>query len=608
MKRSLAILREKRDERQVMECLRVKIQHLKKMENIARREYEKARKAYKQVFENLGKKASWKNIIRRLTKINSGWYSAGMEKAKKKIAWSVSKIKTPLEEKKKQGEEAWVEEMARGRGSAREKVKIEVPAYDYTPSADELDALRLPHSFKLLPEVSEEEVRVQAEICRHKARWDRSSRDMVNGRELPESQEPLTLREHVSNEEGHEVINPEDRICDFTKLRPTNVKNNPRVMIPGPRPPIEEAELLTRTSQIEQKILGSLSLEESLVYSNITPGERRGILSLQKGVADGKIVVYPTDKSGKLAVASRASWVRQGLVHVSKDELVRWERVEIAQRVVRCHTRALNRIFKPGSSHGDMAAARTEEAKELRATTIPVFSLMAKDHKWREAGADPATRGVCGAARSINGELSEYLADILDASTQGVDTGERISTEDMLAGLDSLAQDLEKPGAVPAEGVTVCSIDAVALYPEIDVVEGAKIARKAIEQSKTIYEGVDYGWAGRYIALNCSPQEIAKDKLSKLVPFRKQNRGKRPTILTVDCEDKKERWCWSRHPNTFSPAEKRKLLGKVVEILVKVTFENHFYKWNNNIYRQTKGGPIGLRAAQSLARIIMDVD
>ena len=84
--------------------------------------------------------------------------------------------------------------MARGRGSAREKVKIEVPAYDYTPSADELDALRLPHSFKLLPEVSEEEVRVQAEICRHKARWDRSSRDMVNGRELTESQEPLTLK------------------------------------------------------------------------------------------------------------------------------------------------------------------------------------------------------------------------------------------------------------------------------------------------------------------------------------------------------------------------------------------------------------------------------
>ena len=86
----------------------------------------------------------------------------------------------------------------------------------------------------------------------------------------------------------------------------------------------------------------------------------------------------------------------------------------------------------------------------------------------------------------------------------------------------------------------------------------------------------------------------------------RHNRGRRPTILTVDSEDSKERWIWKKHPDSFSPQEKRKLLGKVVEILVKVTFENHFYKWNNNIYRQTRGGPIGLRAAQSLARIIMD--
>ena len=77
---------------------------------------------------------------------------------------------------------------------------------------------------------------------------------------------------------------------------------------------------------MEQKILESLNLEESLVYSNLTPGEHRGVLSLQKKVADGDIVVYPTNKSGKLAVTCRDSWIRQGLVHVSKDEVVNWKR------------------------------------------------------------------------------------------------------------------------------------------------------------------------------------------------------------------------------------------------------------------------------------------
>ena len=131
----------------------------------------------------------------------------------------------------------------------------------------------------------------------------------------------------------------------------------------------------------------------------------------------------------------------------------------------------------------------------------------------------------------------------------------------MLAGLDALAQDLEKPGAVPEGGFTVCSIDATALYPMINVIEGAKIARRSIENSKTVYEGVDYRWAGRYVALNCSPEEITRDKLSKLIPFRKHNRCRWPTILTVDREDSKERWLWKKHSDSFSPQEKRKILG-----------------------------------------------
>ena len=48
----------------------------------------------------------------------------------------------------------------------------------------------------------------------------------------------------------------------------------------------------------------------------------------------------------------------------------------------------------------------------------------------------------------------------------------------MLGGHDSLAQDLENSCTVPAGGITVCNMDAVGLYPKIDVVEGAKISRK----------------------------------------------------------------------------------------------------------------------------------
>merc|ERR1711867_408073 len=143
----------------------------------------------------------------------------------------------------------------------------------------------------------------------------------------------------------------------------------------------------------------------------------------------------------------------------------------------------LNRIFMPGSSHGEATALRTEEAKELRATTIPIFSLLAKDHKWTEVGQDPKTRGVCYASKSINGEMSEYVSDILDAVSNERDTGERISSEDLLHSLDKLAKQLREPGMTPSEGITVCSIDAESLYPKMKIKECARLGREAVENS-----------------------------------------------------------------------------------------------------------------------------
>ena len=62
-----------------------------------------------------------------------------------------------------------------------------------------------------------------------------------------------------------------------------------------------------------------------------------------------------------------------------------------------------------------------------------------KDHKKRgEDGLFP-TRPVCGANRSPNGELSEWISDIIDAAIEVRGTSESISTEDLLSLIDSMA-------------------------------------------------------------------------------------------------------------------------------------------------------------------------
>ena len=67
------------------------------------------------------------------------------------------------------------------------------------------------------------------------------------------------------------------------------------------------------------------------------------------------------------------------------------------------------------------------------------------------------------------------------------------------------------------------------------------------------------------------------------------------------------RWKWPKDPQKYSEEEKRRIMGKLVEILIKTTFQTHFYKWNRKIFKQREGGPIGLRASGTVAKLIMEL-
>ena len=40
--------------------------------------------------------------------------------------------------------------------------------------------------------------------------------------------------------------------------------------------------------------------------------------------------------------------------------------------------------------------------------------------------------------------------------------------------------------------------------------------------------------------------------------------------------------------------------------MIKLVFRTHFYEWEGTLYRQTSGGPIGLRASGLIGEILMD--
>ena len=176
----------------------------------------------------------------------------------------------------------------------------------------------------------------------------------------------------------------------------------------------------------------------------MTKSEEAGRKKLRKRCESGEIVCVRTDKSDKVAVVTSEMYDEMGDVHVDKDKVVDWKKVEEIKEVVNGHLKALNRVFRTGENHGEKAMRRAWRAKEAKATILPLLHLLVKDHKEVGEGQNPKTRPVCGAATGINGELSEWIADIVEAALQGVDNKEVISTEEMLAHVDRVNKEWEE--------------------------------------------------------------------------------------------------------------------------------------------------------------------
>ena len=91
------------------------------------------------------------------------------------------------------------------------------------------------------------------------------------------------------------------------------------------------------------------------------------------------------------------------------------------------------------------------------------------------------------------------------------------------------------------------------------------------------------------------------------MPERRYNKGTRPGITGKEpmgfASDDEIRW---KFPETeITEKEKVNLIAAALEIGVKTSFQRHLYQFNGKVYRQTSGGPIGLRITMAAARIVM---
>ena len=404
-----------RDPRVVCDVLSLKIEYCREEEEEARTKYKRYKSKLDKAAKSKTDKRKLARLVAQIDKKNKSRWIQELGKNSQKIEWASKKLNRKYPSAL-DAEEAWLRDVAEGRGANRKRIRMEIPVYAGVKiSEDEIDALSLPPKYATYQAIKILRIKHQQQLRDAKFRY--GMLDKVydqDGNVIPEEAEELTQHEEVLAEQYRQVFDPENKELDFRRLRPTDVKSNPRVFIPKPRKNNKDEEELRVRNHLEQKvILDYLQKQEDC--NNLTPSEKRGIKSLRARIESEEIIVYPTDKSGRLAVTSRASYSKQGEKHVAGDRIVQWKEVEEAQKTVKAHLWTLNRVFNPGQHHGEKAEQRTREAKQMANLAIPHVYLMAKDHKEVGPDGEPKTRPVCTASQTMNMEMSEWVTGILDA-------------------------------------------------------------------------------------------------------------------------------------------------------------------------------------------------
>ena len=109
------------------------------------------------------------------------------------------------------------------------------------------------------------------------------------------------------------------------------------------------------------------------------------------------------------------------------------------------------------------------------------------------------------------------------------------------------------------------------------------------------------------IALTHTKSKVRVHHLRRILPWRRNKKGVRPTIIGPAAQGpeagEEEQW---RFPNVALTAiEKKMLVAEVMRIAVEAVFQTHVYQFGDMYYHQQDGGPIGLRATGAIARVVM---
>ena len=150
---------------------------------------------------------------------------------------------------------------------------------------------------------------------------------------------------------------------------------------------------------------------------------------------------------------------------------------------------------------------------------------------------------------------------------------------------------------------SVIGNDVKALYPSITSENTGRIIRKRIERTNLEFEGFDWKKGAAYIAMNTNlTSEI--EEIEHLLPVRKHKTSKELKISAITNNWEPENKFEYKTEN-INKHQIKQIIARVVEVAVRMLFENHVYRFAGKMYKQNKGGSIGDRWTGAASEMVM---
>eukprot|EP00112_Aurelia_sp_Birch-Aquarium-sp1_P005284 Seg1598.18 transcript_id=Seg1598.18/GoldUCD/mRNA.D3Y31 product="hypothetical protein" protein_id=Seg1598.18/GoldUCD/D3Y31 len=150
-------------------------------------------------------------------------------------------------------------------------------------------------------------------------------------------------------------------------------------------------------------------------------------------------------------------------------------------------------------------------------------------------------------------------------------------------------------------------MDVVALYPSIDIDFSIDKCIEWMVEDAQEYNNVDVRELGLFLALTTTKTELEGRNLHKYCPTR-PTKGRPPTITSSGTSKSEgKRWLgWIESEEKPTTEEEiRIMMLFAIGVSLRLVLKNHIFRFNNKLYKQTKGGAIGVGVAGDAANVFM---